>query len=121
MTICATTFLEFNFKIISNYGICHVIVFKFYCLILLKGNFFCFCFRVMLQLQTILQYFYKPLMLPTFYWFSPKPTININFSFINNYSPHQQFVRFFCKKICIFSITLVLVLFSSLQLRLFLV
>ena len=53
MTICAATFSEFNFKIISNYEICHVIVFKFYCLILLKGN--PFFFRVMLQLQTILQ------------------------------------------------------------------
>ena len=30
MTICANTVLEFNFKTISDYGICHVIVFKFY-------------------------------------------------------------------------------------------
>ena len=38
--------------------------------------------------------------------FSYRPTININFSFTNNYSPYQQFVNSFCKKVCISSITL---------------
>ena len=51
----------------------------------------------MLQLQTILQYFYKQLMYPTYYWFSSKLTINITFSFTNNHSPHQRFVIFFVK------------------------
>ena len=45
--------------------------------------------RVMLQPQTILQYFYKMLMWPTSYRFSSKSTINITFSFTNNHSPHQ--------------------------------
>ena len=40
----------------------------------------------------------------TSYWFSFKPIINA-FSFINNYTPHQQFINFFVKKICISSIT----------------
>ena len=53
--------------------------------------------RVMLQPQTILQYFYKQLMWSAFYWFSSRPTINIVFSFTNNYSPHQQFVNIFVK------------------------
>ena len=44
--------------------------------------------RIMLQPQTILQYFYKMLMWSTPYWFSSKPTINITFSFINNHSSH---------------------------------
>ena len=43
-------------------------------------------------------YFYKHLMYPTSYWFSSKLTINIIFSFTNNHSPHQQFVKFFEKK-----------------------
>ena len=42
-------------------------------------------------------------MQPTFYWFLSRPTINITFSFTNNYSP-QQFVNFFCKIVCISSI-----------------
>ena len=42
----------------------------------------------MLQLQTILQHFYKMLMQLTSYWFSFKPTINIIFLFTNNHSPH---------------------------------
>ena len=37
-------------------------------------------------------------MYPTSYWFSSKLTINITFSFTNNHSPHQQFVKFFEKK-----------------------
>ena len=53
--------------------------------------------RVMLQPQTILQYFYKLLIWPIFYWFSFRHTINITFWFTNNYSPHQQFVNFFVK------------------------
>ena len=36
-------------------------------------------------------------MWPTFYWFSFRPTINITFSFINNHSPHQQFIKNFVK------------------------
>ena len=40
----------------------------------------------------------------TSYWFSFKPIINA-FSFINNYTPHQQFINFFVKKICISSVT----------------
>ena len=35
---------------------------------------------------------------PFSYWFSFRPTINITFSFINNHSPHQQFVKLFVKK-----------------------
>ena len=53
--------------------------------------------RVMLQSQTILQHFYKMLMWPTSYWFSFRPTINITFSFSNNYLAHQQFVNSFVK------------------------
>ena len=52
----------------------------------------------MLQPQTILQYFYKLLMWPAYYWFSFKSIINIIFSFTNNHSPHKQFVKFFVKK-----------------------
>ena len=43
-------------------------------------------YRVMLQTQTILQYFYKLLMCPTSYWFSYRPTIKITFSFIYNHA-----------------------------------
>ena len=35
------------------------------------------------------------------------PTINITFSFINNHSPHQQFVKFIIKKF----VSLILLLF----------
>ena len=52
----------------------------------------------MLLSQTILQYFYKLLMWPTFYLFLSRLTINITFLFINNHSPHQQFVKYFVKK-----------------------
>ena len=38
------------------------------------------------------------------YWFSSRPTINITFSFTNNHSPYQQFVKFYVKKVCICSI-----------------
>ena len=34
----------------------------------------------------------------TFYWFSSRSTINTTFSFINNYPPHQQFVKNFIKQ-----------------------
>ena len=54
-----------------------------------------FTFREMLQSQIILQYFYKLLIQPTFSQFSSKPTINITFSFTNNHSLHQQFVKKF--------------------------
>ena len=53
--------------------------------------------RVILQTQTILQYFYKILMWLTFYWFSFRSTINITFSFINNHSLYLQFVKIFVK------------------------
>ena len=33
----------------------------------------------------------------TSYWFLSKPIINITFSFTNNYSPHQQFVKNFVR------------------------
>ena len=59
----------------------------------------------MLQLQTILQHFYKFLIWPTFYWFSFRSTISIIFLFINDYISHQQFVKFFIKTIYISSIT----------------
>ena len=49
----------------------------------------------MLQLQIILQHFYKMLMWATSYWFSSRSTINIIFSFTNNHLPHQQFVKWF--------------------------
>ena len=52
----------------------------------------------MLQLQIISQHFYKPLIWPTSYYFSSKPTINITFLFINNHSSHQQFIKKFVKK-----------------------
>ena len=68
----------------------------------------------MLQLQTILQYFYKMLMWSTSYWFSSKSTINITFSFTNNHSPHQQFVKFFVKQFI--SLTLFFKLQGSLAL-----
>ena len=71
--------------------------------------------RVILYPQTILQHFYKVLMWPTVYWFSSKSTININFSFTNNYSPHQQFVKKICRIVCIFSIILGLI-FNTLDL-----
>ena len=58
----------------------------------------------MLQLQTILQYFYKLLMYSTYYWFLFRPTINITFLFTKKYSLHHQFV----KKVCIASITLII-------------
>ena len=45
-------------------------------------------------------------MQTTFYQFLFSPIIKIIFSFTNNHSPHQQFVNFFCKIICIFSIIL---------------
>ena len=51
--------------------------------------------------QIILQYFYKMLMWPTSYWFLSKLTINIIFSFTNNLSPYQQFVKKICKIVCI--------------------
>ena len=46
----------------------------------------------------------------TSYWFSFKLNINITFSFTNNHSLHKQFVKFICKKVCIFSITLIVLL-----------
>ena len=52
----------------------------------------------MLQPQIILQYLYKLLIWSTSYWFLFRPTININFSFTNNHSSHQQFVKLFIKK-----------------------
>ena len=52
---------------------------------------------VMLLSKSILQHFYKMLMWSTFYWFSSRPTINITFSFTNNHSSHQQFVKKFVK------------------------
>ena len=58
---------------------------------------YAYCQRLMLQKQTILQYFYKMWMWSTFYWFSSKPNINITFSFTNDHSPHQQFVKNFVK------------------------
>ena len=71
--------------------------------------------RVMLQSQIILQHFYKMLIWPISYWFSSKSTINITFSFTNNYSPHQQFVKKICRIVCIFSIILDLI-FNTLDL-----
>ena len=44
--------------------------------------------RIMLWSQIILQHFYNMLMWATSYWFSSKPTINITFSFTNNYLSH---------------------------------
>ena len=44
---------------------------------------------VTLQLQTILKYFYKLLLWPTF---------NITFSFIYNLLSHYQFVKIFVKE-----------------------
>ena len=72
--------------------------------LVLKNDFsyvfliFGFGIRIMLQLQTILQHFYKLLMWLTFYWFSFRVTINIIFSLTNNHSPHQHFVKNFVKK-----------------------
>ena len=57
----------------------------------------CIIIRVIVQAQTILQHFYKMLMWPTSYWFLSWLTINIIFSFINNHSPYQQFVKNFVK------------------------
>ena len=51
--------------------------------------------RVMLQLQTILQYFYKLLFYPTSYWFLSRPTDNITFLFIYNHLPRYQFIKEF--------------------------
>ena len=56
-----------------------------------------FIYWVILQSQTILQHFYKMLMWSTSYWFSSKPIINFIFSFTNNHSLHQQFVKNFLK------------------------
>ena len=52
-------------------------------------------FLVMLQPQTILQYFYKLLLWSTSYRFSFGPTDNITFLFTNNHSPYQQFIKMF--------------------------
>ena len=49
----------------------------------------------MLQVQTILQYFYKLLLWLISYWFSFGPTTSIIILFINNYLLHQQFRKFF--------------------------
>ena len=53
--------------------------------------------RVMLQTQTILQYFYKILIWLTSYWFSLGPQLISFFSFTNNHSSNQQFVKKFVK------------------------
>ena len=52
----------------------------------------------MLQLQTILQHFYKLLMWLTSNWFSFRPTINITFLFTNNHSHFSILQNSFVKK-----------------------
>ena len=72
---------------------------------------------IILQSQIILQHFYKLMMWPTSYLFLSRPTINIIFSFTNNYSPYQQFVKFFVKKFIFLALVLpkcvVLTFFSN--------
>ena len=60
--------------------------------------------RVMLRPHTILPYFLQTVVMTNFLLFSLVPTNNTTFLFINNDSSHQQFMKVFCKKVCISSI-----------------
>ena len=69
--------------------------------------------RVILQLQTILQHFYKLLLYPTSYWFSSRPTDNITFLFIYNHLPHHQFIKGFVKEFVSLTFSLTNICFTN--------
>ena len=66
--------------------------------------------RVVLQLQIILQYFYKLLLWPTSYWFSYRPTNNIIF-YLPMITHHISSLQFFFnyKKVYISGIFLIII------------
>ena len=71
-----------------------------------------YIYWVMLQLQTILQCFYKMLMWQISYWFLSRPTINITFFFTNKLTI-LAICKTFCKKIYISNIIHIYLIFMS--------